>query len=69
MQILYKPEPQQFTEDWLSRQNHEKTRDDKIPSMCITINAIESCKDILDYVTAEEIRTATLNNEHLGILL
>ena len=34
----------------------------------MTINAVESCMDIPDCMTAAEIRQATLGNEHLGIL-
>ena len=36
--------------------------------MCITINAIESCTDIPDCMKTKEIRTATLDDENLGIL-
>ena len=34
--------------------------------MCITISAIESYMDIPDYMTAEEIRTAKLDDDHQG---
>ena len=36
--------------------------------MCITINTIESHMDISDCKTAEEIRTAILDDEHIAIL-
>ena len=36
--------------------------------MCITINAIESCIDVPDCMTAVEIKTATLDDEYLSIL-
>ena len=36
--------------------------------MHITINAIESCIDILDCMTAEELRATKLADDHLGIL-
>ena len=32
--------------------------------MCITINPIESCTDITDCMKTEQIRLATLGNEH-----
>ena len=36
--------------------------------MCITINTLESCLDIPDGMTREEIRLATPDDEHLGML-
>ena len=36
--------------------NHGANRDEEILVMCISINIIESCTDILDCITAEEIR-------------
>ena len=62
------PETQLFIADWLSRHSHETNRDEEIPGMYTTINAIESWMDIPDCVTAEEIRMATLDNEQLAIL-
>ena len=43
-------------------------RDEEIPDMCITINAMESCMDIPDCMTADKIRQAILDNEPLGML-
>ena len=43
--------------------------DEEIPGMCITINTVQLCMDIPDCVRAEEIRTATLDDEHLGIMV
>ena len=42
-------------------------RDEEIPDMCITINAIESNLDIPDCMMAEEIGMAMLDDMHLGI--
>ena len=36
--------------------------------LCPTILAIDSCMDIPDHMTAEKIRAATLDYEHLWIL-
>ena len=36
--------------------------------MYITGNAITSCMDVQDCMTAEEIRVATLDDEHIGKL-
>ena len=51
--IQYKPFPQLLITDWLSRQSYETDRDDKIPGMYITISAIESYMDILDFIRAK----------------
>ena len=36
--------------------------------MFITINTTKSCPDIPDCMTIEEIRMATLDDEHIGML-
>ena len=36
--------------------------------MNITINAIESCTNIPDCMTAEEIRSDTIEDEHLSMI-
>ena len=66
--MLYKPGLQLFMEGWLSRHKYKANRDDKIPVMSITINAIESCMDIPDCMKAEEIWLATLDDKHLILL-
>ena len=66
--MLYIPGPQLFATDWLSRNNHETGRDEEIPGMYITVNAIESFMAIPDCMRAEERRIANLDDENLGIL-
>ena len=66
--ILFKSRPQLFSTDWLSRHNLETNKDEKIPGMCIPINAIKSCMYKSDCMTAEEITMANIGNEHLCIL-
>ena len=36
--------------------------------MCIIINIIESCMGIPHCMTAEEVRVALLDNDHIGIM-
>ena len=64
IRILYKPWPQLFIVDWMSRNHHQMNRSEEIPGMNITIDAIESCIDIPDCMTAEEIKSATIDDEH-----
>ena len=54
--MLYKPWPQLFNADQVSRHNHETNRQGYIPGMYITIRMMESCLDIPDCLRAEEIR-------------
>ena len=59
---------QLFITKWISRHNHETTRDEEESCMCITTNAIEPGTDIPGCMAAKEKRTATLEDEHIGIL-
>ena len=68
IRILYKPGSILFVAYWLSRCNHETNRDKEISDTSITINAIESCTDIPDCMTTEDIRLASLEDEHLDML-
>ena len=52
IRILFKCEPQLFIVVCLSRHNHKTLRNEEIPGMDITINAIEACTDIAYYMTA-----------------
>ena len=36
--------------------------------MHISINLIETCRGIPDYMTVEEIWLATINDEHISVL-
>ena len=50
----------------LSRTNHIIHKDEEIPGMSINIKAIETCTDIQECMTAEEIWLVTLDDGHLG---
>ena len=43
-------------------------KDEEIQGRCITINTTESCIDISDCTKVEEIKIATLVDEHIGML-
>ena len=59
---------QLFTTDWLFRHNHDTSKDVELLGICITMNAIESCIDIPDCLTAKEIRIPTLGDKQIGML-
>ena len=54
--------------DQVSRCSHQTNRDEEIPGINITINATESCMDITDSMTAEEISSANTDDEHQSML-
>ena len=43
-------------------------RDEEVADMNIKVNAIESCTDMPDYMRSEEIKSVTINDEHLSIV-
>ena len=57
---------QLFITDWLPRHNHKLNKDEAIPGMSISINAIKTCTNILKCITAEGIQLATLE-EYKGM--
>ena len=68
IRILYKPSPQLFLVNWLSRYNHKTNRGQEILGLNISINAIQSCVDIPDCITSKEIRPEIIDDEHLSML-
>ena len=53
--------------DWLSKHNHEIGKDKKIPRMGINKNAIETCMNNPECMTAEETQLVTIDDEHISI--
>ena len=49
VRFKYKPEPDLFIADWLSRQNHKENKDTEIPGMQLNMDSI---KQLLPYQTA-----------------
>ena len=52
--ILYQPGPQIFLADWLSRHNH-KTKRQTTTRHAQSMNTMESCTDISDFMTAGKV--------------
>ena len=52
MKILYKPGPQLFIVDWLSRYNHNESKDEEIPGMTLNINVVDIYANILECIMA-----------------
>ena len=62
--IYYNPEPDLFTADWLSRQNHKENKDDEIFGTKISINCIYTITDIQNCMTLQEIQETTGKDVH-----
>ena len=60
-----KPWPRQFSIDWLSRHRNDTK---KCQSCASEINAKESCTDMPGCMRVEEIKMATMKDEHLSAL-
>ena len=48
---MYKPRPELFIVNWLSRQNHSENNDEEIPSMQLSINTIQMATSIPECMT------------------
>ena len=65
VQIIYKPGPDIFIADWLSRYNHIEGKDRPIKDMDIQVDAIQSATDILECVSAAEMQQASTQDDYL----
>ena len=65
VQIIYKPGPDIFIADWLSRHNHVEGKDKPIKDMDIQVDAIQSATDMLECVSVTGIQQASMQDDHL----
>ena len=55
VQIIYKPGPEIFIADWLSRNNHAEGKDKPIRDMDVCMDAIQSSIDMSECISMAEI--------------
>ena len=65
VQIIYKPGPDIFIADWLSRHNHIEGKDKPIKDMDIWVDTIQCATDILECVSVVEIQQESTQDDHL----
>ena len=65
VQIVYKPGPEIFIADWLSRHNHTEGKDKPIKGMDIWVDTIQTATDMPDCVSMAEIQQALSLDNHL----
>ena len=65
VQIIYKPGPEIFTADWLSRNNHAEGKDKLIQNKDVCMDAIQNSIDMPECVSMVEIQQASSQDNHL----
>ena len=65
VRILYKPGPDLFITDWLSRHNHTENKDAEIPGIDIKVDAIQTATNIPDCMSVPQVQQATAQDNHL----
>ena len=68
VQIIYKPGPDIFIADWLSRHNHVEGKDKTIKDMDVCVNIIQSMTDIPECVSMAEIQQESAQDNHIQYL-
>ena len=63
--IIYKPGPDLFIADNLSRQYHKENKDDEMPEMQLNIDAIQTTTNIPDCMMKQQLQQATSQDDHL----
>ena len=64
VQIMYKPGPDIFIADWLSRHNHVEGKDKLIEDMDIQVDAIQNTTEMLSVSLLVEIQRALVRDDH-----
>ena len=65
VQIIYKPGPEIFIADWLSRHNHTEGKDKPIKGMDIWVDAIQTATDMPECISMAEIQQESSQDNHL----
>ena len=63
--IIYKPGPDLFIADWLSRQNHKESKDAEISGMQLNIDAKQTTTSFQDCMIIQELQQVTSQNEQV----
>ena len=65
VQIVYKPGPDIFIADWLSRHNHAERMDQPIKSMEVWVDIIQTATDMPECLSVIELQQALSQDDHL----
>ena len=65
VQVMYKPGPDIFIADWLSRHNHIEGKNKPMEDMDTQVDALQSTTDMPECVSMAEIQQALAQDDHL----
>ena len=65
VQIIYKPGPDIFIADWLSRHNHTEGKDQPINGMEVWVDIIQTVTDMPECLSVMELQQASSQDDHL----
>ena len=65
VQIIYKPGPEIFIANWLSRHNHTEGKDKPMKGMDIWVDTIQTAMDMPECISMAEIQQAPSLDKHL----
>ena len=65
VQIIYKPGPEVFVADWVSRHNHVEGKDRPIEDMEMRMDTIQNVTETPECVSMAEIQQASTQDDHL----
>ena len=65
VQIIYKPGPEIFIAEWLSRNNHVEGKDKPIKDIDVHLDVIQSSADMPECISMAEIQQASSQDQHL----
>ena len=65
VQVMYKPGPDIFIADWLSRHNHAEGKDQPIKGMEIWVDAIQTTTDMPECLSTTDLQQASVQDSHI----
>ena len=65
VQIIYKPGPDIFIADWLSRHNHAEGKDQLIKGMEVQVDIMQTATDMSECLSMTELQQASSQDDHL----
>ena len=65
VQVIYKPGPDIFIADWLSRYNHDEGKDQLIKGLELWVDVIQTTTDMSDCLSMTDLQQASLQDSHI----
>ena len=65
VQVIYKPGPDIFIADWLSRHNHAEGKDQLIKGMELWVDVIQTTTDMLECLSTTDLQQASSEDSYI----